>query len=1345
MEAPSEPEIAPLALAVTVKEIFEAKDMGRHILSFLSLNDLEYINSSKFEEMPLLNTLSQDQMLWKKQLERHFPERFKALKPREDKTINYQHLHAKWVEEAAVDKHDFKLLLFLKEMIPEDYAEYSNEQIAEVLAAHGFDQKRFISNSFLLYNEVLHAFAATKNQRILDYIFTIFSANPPVGNPHYLTAWHLNLAVACNQSEEIINSLIGSTPIDRQPLSIALKYGYRKLCNNAKLINAYEKGQASDGLQPPMHVICEYGHSDILADYIEKYPLDIYRTGYPTSGYKTSYTPFHNAVEKGQLECLKLLIAAHKRNVSPARINPSLSSNSHEINAAVDHPFLKKTEHGDTLLHLAAKKGFKHIIEELVKENALDFIDINVRNNQGYSALHEAIDTKSQSFIQYFLGLIGLDKTQHIEKTLRHLTFYDENFELFLDFYSIYCKSNPTIEFNNNLMLLAAESNSTRILQTILNSGRIDVNSTWIKREMNGNYLYGPLHHAIENNNELIIRTLVHTPGINMLLGNPPPLELAIETVSTSMFDLILKATLVQLTHPETRNEFFTRQYTKLGEQIINRTLLADAIHSNKITLVNMLLPHTPNATIRSEINNAIQANNLSIFLALLTKILPLDATRIQKKMFFQTEGQLFLGAAALHGSDKIAEWLLDNEAEVDATDDEQRTPLFLAIEGNSMDNYPEYRGGQFKNESTRERRSFLKSSVYSLQSGHIAIISELYARGADFDKTLEDGSNILHHCVQHGRLKTLEFLLELNPNLPLLARRADGHSALSLAMQKTKEFPAKYIAKSLLPKLTKAELRNFDVHAHLLNTADRLWLIKQMHAKFRFNLHVKLQSGDSLMHKAANAHDYLTLKYLLENKGDVHSKNAKGETPLYLALLPAKNWNVRHTVEMLLKAKAGNTVTHDHSTLMHAIAKSGRSDILKLVEEKTKLTVNAEDQQKRTPLFFVKSVSMATELIARGAEVNWVDANKETPLHAAFRTQNTKLIKTLLKNIPASEFAEVINQANNEGVTVLHLAMQQNQLDIATELLANSETNVDAVQHNQQTAMIIAAHHGHWGMVKLLVEKRAAVSAGVLYCAAKAGNAEMVTFLFTPIYASKGRRKQRKIYEGIDPNVLHEGWSALHIAAAHNHAPVVSVLLANGANINLLNQDKVTALYIACQHGHIDTVKLLLAHDANLDIVCNGSLAIQIAATLGHNEIYHLLSKKKLDQISPQEPVIQSKSSSSTAVTSFSFFNAHSNGEAKPDNQTATGSPKKPKTHHSQETQSASSFFTMVDAEDVEMVSEPKQLPVKRSNSETEAESEQPVQPKKAKSETSATEQRRQREREIGGGDRSYLLDPNL
>ncbi|EQC37033.1 hypothetical protein SDRG_05262 [Saprolegnia diclina VS20] len=60
------------------------------------------------------------------------------------------------------------------------------------------------------------------------------------------------------------------------------------------------------------------------------------------------------------------------------------------------------------------------------------------------------------------------------------------------------------------------------------------------------------------------------------------------------------------------------------------------------------------------------------------------------------------------------------------------------------------------------------------------------------------------------------------------------------------------------------------------------------------------------------------------------------------------------------------------------------------------------------------------------------------------------------------------------------------------------------------------------------------------------------------------------------------QGLTPLHIAATRGHAPLVSLLLDHGADIDFATNSQQTALFMAVAHARVDVVELLLRFDAN-------------------------------------------------------------------------------------------------------------------------------------------------------------------
>ncbi len=83
----------------------------------------------------------------------------------------------------------------------------------------------------------------------------------------------------------------------------------------------------------------------------------------------------------------------------------------------------------------------------------------------------------------------------------------------------------------------------------------------------------------------------------------------------------------------------------------------------------------------------------------------------------------------------------------------------------------------------------------------------------------------------------------------------------------------------------------------------------------------------------------------------------------------------------------------------------------------------------------------------------------------------------------------------------------------------------------------------------------------------------------------------------------------ALINACEEGHLDEVSLLLANGANVNFEDFFGVTALIYACQEGHLDIVSLLLDNGANVNSKdSKGLTALIYACKEGHLGIVSLL-----------------------------------------------------------------------------------------------------------------------------------------
>lgn len=128
---------------------------------------------------------------------------------------------------------------------------------------------------------------------------------------------------------------------------------------------------------------------------------------------------------------------------------------------------------------------------------------------------------------------------------------------------------------------------------------------------------------------------------------------------------------------------------------------------------------------------------------------------------------------------------------------------------------------------------------------------------------------------------------------------------------------------------------------------------------------------------------------------------------------------------------------------------------------------------------------------------------------------------------------------------------------------------DVNALDQERRSALMLAAFNGHTEVVRALIEKGASVNA-----TDSMGRTALM-------FASSGPSPDtvRLLLENkAEPDVQDsgEGWTALMFAAGEGLAEVVQVLLEHGADRMLKDVDGDTALDFARKNGHTLVVRLL-------------------------------------------------------------------------------------------------------------------------------------------------------------------------
>ena len=213
--------------------------------------------------------------------------------------------------------------------------------------------------------------------------------------------------------------------------------------------------------------------------------------------------------------------------------------------------------------------------------------------------------------------------------------------------------------------------------------------------------------------------------------------------------------------------------------------------------------------------------------------------------------------------------------------------------------------------------------------------------------------------------------------------------------------------------------------------------------------------------------------------------------------------------------------------------------------------------------------------LIARGAEINSFFLDGTTLLTGAVELGNLKTVKEILQN------GADINMPDRLSKTPLIMAAQKGNYDMVKFLLDNGAADINLPNHSGETPLIVVAKKGNYDMVKFLLDNGAKVDLQD----AKG---------FTALMRTNNEKIAKLLLDkGADPNHQEEdGWTKLmYIANAGYKADeektkalvdLATLLLKNGAEVNLRNHHYATALILALDASNFALTKLLLEHGAD-------------------------------------------------------------------------------------------------------------------------------------------------------------------
>jgi ankyrin repeat protein len=348
------------------------------------------------------------------------------------------------------------------------------------------------------------------------------------------------------------------------------------------------------------------------------------------------------------------------------------------------------------------------------------------------------------------------------------------------------------------------------------------------------------------------------------------------------------------------------------------------------------------------------------------------------------------------------------------------------------------------------------------------------------------------------------------------------------------------------------------------------------------------------LLAAAANGNPKV-IELLIKHHADINLKNTRGLTALDEAV-------IKNNIEAQKLLHAHNALPGDlyklitNYTLFEA-AKTGNLELMKL-GIRNKMDIEARDNIGSTLLIRAAEygqADMVELLIKSGARLDTQNDFGNTALMAAADEGRLESARLLITHNAALELKD------KRGETALCIACTWGYGAIA-ELLVAHNADVNIRDEYNETLLANALLHGYHNISLLLAETAKDFDAPgserwtPLMQASLDGFADVCALLI-----------QRGA--GINTQTDYDQETALHMAAEDGHLETVTVLVKNGAALDLQDREGETPLISAVEQRKIEIVAYLLSKGADpAKKTADGKTALDIAKENQDEEIINLL-----------------------------------------------------------------------------------------------------------------------------------------
>ena len=536
-----------------------------------------------------------------------------------------------------------------------------------------------------------------------------------------------------------------------------------------------------------------------------------------------------------------------------------------------------------------------------------------------------------------------------------------------------------------------------------------------------------------------------------------------------------------------------------------------------------------------------------------------------------------------------LAQLLLNNGAEVNRKDRDNKTPLHLAVQRKRfrLAGILLERGADANAENNEGMTPLqILSKSYACDESEILNFAQLLLNnGAEVQRRDKDSETPLHLVIRRNWFRLAGILLKhgADTNVENNKGQTPFHTLLSQSHIRGSE-KGKTLDLALLLYKNGAEVNRRD------------------------------EANQTLLHLAIRADQFRLAGILLEHGADANAENNEGMTPLQILSEryadDESESEILNVAQLLLNNGAEvHRRDKDSETPLHLVIRRNSfgfvSKFARILLEHG-ADANAKSVKGVTPLHILSPryfedehiVNLAQLLFDNGAEVNSPDNDNVTPLHLAINHNQFMLARLLL------ERGADANVENNEGKTPFHILSQSYIEDEGIVvnfalLLKNHGAEVDTRDKANRTPLHLAIRRNRSMLVEILLENGADLNAE--------NNEGMTPF---QILVEKNTNDDSNLLDLAQVLLKHgaevnrrnkDGQNPLHLAMRRNQSRLMEMLLEHGADANAKNNQGMFPLEILSdperyyqtsdeEDNIVDLAQLLLKHGAEVNRRCKAN-----------------------------------------------------------------------------------------------------------------------------------------------------------